>query len=154
MTSLKPLWSGMGEVVPARTSPTLHSPSPPTVHKLSQLAHLRVNAVYRFLVFGKDRRHHRRLPNHQIRHQATCKVGSQPGDCRWPFNLPQESVGIYGLEYSWSPERILHIIFKVHNENHTFTTDMHTSSEVKIYLHLFTELVCILCFNCSYWYTF
>ena len=32
--SLKPLWSGMGEVVPARTSPTLHPPSPPTVHQL------------------------------------------------------------------------------------------------------------------------
>ena len=28
--SLKPLWLGMGEVVPARTSPTLHPPSPPT----------------------------------------------------------------------------------------------------------------------------
>ena len=28
----------MGEVVPARTSPTLHPPSPPTVHELSQLA--------------------------------------------------------------------------------------------------------------------
>ena len=33
--SLKPLWSGMGEVVPPRTSPTLHPPSPPTVHQLS-----------------------------------------------------------------------------------------------------------------------
>ena len=29
--SLKPLWSGMGEVVLARTSPTLPPPSPPTV---------------------------------------------------------------------------------------------------------------------------
>ena len=29
--SLKPLWSGMGEVVPARTSLTLHPLSPPTV---------------------------------------------------------------------------------------------------------------------------
>ena len=29
--SIKPLWSGMGEVVPARTSPPLHPPSPPTV---------------------------------------------------------------------------------------------------------------------------
>ena len=29
--SLKPLWSGMGEVVSARTSPTLHPPSPPIV---------------------------------------------------------------------------------------------------------------------------
>ena len=29
----------MGEVVPARTSPTLHPPSPPTVHQLSRLAH-------------------------------------------------------------------------------------------------------------------
>ena len=36
--SLKPIWSGMGEVVPARTSPTLHPPSPPTVHQLSRLA--------------------------------------------------------------------------------------------------------------------
>ena len=36
--SLKNLWSGMGEVVPARTSPTLHPPSPPTVHQLSWLA--------------------------------------------------------------------------------------------------------------------
>ena len=36
--SLKPLWSGMREVVLARTSPTLHSPSPLTVHQLSQLA--------------------------------------------------------------------------------------------------------------------
>ena len=36
--SLKPLWSGMGEVVPARTLPTLHTPSPPTVHQLSWLA--------------------------------------------------------------------------------------------------------------------
>ena len=36
--SLKPLWSGMGEVVPARTSPTLHPPFPPTVHQLSWLA--------------------------------------------------------------------------------------------------------------------
>ena len=36
--TLKPLWSGMGEVVPARTSPTLHPPSPPTVHQLSWLA--------------------------------------------------------------------------------------------------------------------
>ena len=29
--SLKPLWSGMGEVVPARTSPILLLPPPPTV---------------------------------------------------------------------------------------------------------------------------
>ena len=36
--SLKPLWSGMGEVVPARTSLTLHPPSPSTVHQLSWLA--------------------------------------------------------------------------------------------------------------------
>ena len=30
--SLNPLWSGMGEVVPARTSPTLHPPSPIPSH--------------------------------------------------------------------------------------------------------------------------
>ena len=28
----------MGEVVPARTSPTLHPPSPPTMHQLLRLA--------------------------------------------------------------------------------------------------------------------
>ena len=43
---LKPLWSGMGEVVTARTSPTLHPPSPPTVHQLSWLALLRVNLPF------------------------------------------------------------------------------------------------------------
>ena len=39
-TGPKPLWYvvGHGEVVPARTSPTLHPPSPPTVHQLSWLA--------------------------------------------------------------------------------------------------------------------
>ena len=36
--SLKPLWSGVGEVVPAHTSPTLHPPSPQTMHQLSWLA--------------------------------------------------------------------------------------------------------------------
>ena len=34
----------MGEVVSARTSPTLHLPSPPTVHQLSRLA-LRVKDI-------------------------------------------------------------------------------------------------------------
>ena len=36
--SLKPLWSGMGEVVLAYTSLNLHPPSPPTVHQLLGLA--------------------------------------------------------------------------------------------------------------------
>ena len=36
--SLKPLWSSMGEVVLAHTLPTLHPPSPPTVHQLWRLA--------------------------------------------------------------------------------------------------------------------
>ena len=43
--SLKPLWSGMWEVAPARTSPILHLPSPPTVHQLSRLALLRVTPL-------------------------------------------------------------------------------------------------------------
>ena len=47
--SLKPLWSGMGEVVPARTSPTLHPPSPPTVHQLSRRT-LRVNQTREFKI--------------------------------------------------------------------------------------------------------
>ena len=36
-SSLIPLWSGMGAVVPAHTSPTLHPPSPPTVTGLIYL---------------------------------------------------------------------------------------------------------------------
>ena len=36
--SLKPLRSGMGEVVPVRTLPAQHPPSPFTVHQLSRLA--------------------------------------------------------------------------------------------------------------------
>ncbi len=27
------------------------------------------------------------LPNHQIRHQATDKVGCQPGDCMWSLYI-------------------------------------------------------------------
>ena len=33
----------MGEVVPARTSPTLHPPSPPTVHQLSCTLRVRMS---------------------------------------------------------------------------------------------------------------
>ena len=39
LTLLKGMpYSGMREVVPARTSPTLHPPFPPTVHQLLRLA--------------------------------------------------------------------------------------------------------------------
>ena len=47
--SLKPLRSGMGEVVPARTSPTLHPPSPLTVHQLTST--LRVNCFINWDMF-------------------------------------------------------------------------------------------------------
>ena len=40
--SLKPLWSGMGEVVPARTLPTLHPPSPPYCASIVATSTLRV----------------------------------------------------------------------------------------------------------------
>ena len=51
--SLKPLWSGMREVVPARTSLTLHPPSPPTMHQLSWLAlqELRMTSMQNDKVF-------------------------------------------------------------------------------------------------------
>ena len=38
---------GMGEVVPARTSPTLHPPSPPTVHHLPRLALYELNELWK-----------------------------------------------------------------------------------------------------------
>ena len=39
--------------------------------------------------------------DHQIRHRAACKMGSQPGDCRWPlYSDSGVCVGIYGLTYS------------------------------------------------------
>ena len=30
------------------------------------------------------------LTNHQVKHQAIYEVGSEPGDCKSPLNLPQE----------------------------------------------------------------
>ena len=42
-----------------------------------------------------------KLANHQIRHQATNKVGCQPGDCIWPLQSSSGvCVGMYGLIYS------------------------------------------------------
>ena len=56
--SLKPLWSGMGEVVPARTSLTLHSPSPPTVHQLSRLALQELRSLYMEVWYNPDEYSH------------------------------------------------------------------------------------------------
>ena len=39
----------MGEVVPARTSPTLHPPFPPTVHQLSRLALQELNQLWKLI---------------------------------------------------------------------------------------------------------
>ena len=42
-----------------------------------------------------------KLANHQIRHQATHKVGCQTGDCIWSlYSSSGVCVGIYGLTYS------------------------------------------------------
>ena len=42
------------------------------------------------------------LAKHQISHQATCKVVSQPGDCRLPLNFPQGFVhGFFNLMQFW-----------------------------------------------------
>ena len=39
-----------------------------------------------------------KLANHQIRHQATHKVGCQPGDCIWSLQSSTGvCVGMYGL---------------------------------------------------------
>ena len=49
----------MGEVVPARTSPTLHPPSPPTVHQLSWLALEELTIMLRYVsgvLAGHDNR--------------------------------------------------------------------------------------------------
>ena len=43
--SLKPLWSGMGEVVPARTSPTLHPPIPSHCASIVVTSTVRVKRV-------------------------------------------------------------------------------------------------------------
>ena len=49
--SLKPLWSGMGEVVPARTSPTLHPPIPSHCASIVATSTLRV-LTFTFLCDG------------------------------------------------------------------------------------------------------
>ena len=42
-----------------------------------------------------------KFANHQIKHQATHKVGCQPGDCIWSLESSSGvCVGIYGLTYS------------------------------------------------------
>ena len=44
-----------------------------------------------------------KLTNHQIRHQATHKVGCQPGDCIWSLYCSSGvCVGMYGLAYMYS----------------------------------------------------
>ena len=41
-----------------------------------------------------------KIANHQIRHQATYKVGCQPGDCIWSFQFSSGvCAGIYGIIY-------------------------------------------------------
>ena len=41
-----------------------------------------------------------RLANHPTRHQATHKVGCQPGDCIWSLQSSSGvCVGMYGLTY-------------------------------------------------------
>ena len=44
--------------------------------------------------------HFSKLANHPLGHQATRKVGCQPGDCRWPLNLPQGFVWVCMDEYT------------------------------------------------------
>ena len=41
------------------------------------------------------------LANHETKHQATHKVGCQPGDCTWSLQSSSGvCVGMYGLTYS------------------------------------------------------
>ena len=52
-----------------------------------------------------------KLANHQIRHQATHKVGCQPGACIWSFQYSSGvCVGMYGLTYSRiTPEETVYL---------------------------------------------
>ena len=52
------------------------------------------------------------LTNNQISHQATHKVGRQPGDCIWPFNLPQGLIVV--KEVLFTGERVRDIYGKSH----------------------------------------
>ena len=48
------------------------------------------------------------LAYHQIRHQDTCNVGCQPGDCRWSVNLPQGLCGyVWVNKFTLSPSRVV-----------------------------------------------
>ena len=88
--NLKPLWSGMGEVVPARTSPTLHPPSPPTVHQLSQLALYELNffSGYMISTWSTQEQEHIPLPHQHTLFQHILYITSDP-------NLPHaQSISI------------------------------------------------------------
>ena len=52
------------------------------------------------------------LANYQIRHQATHKVGCEPGECIWSLlSSSGVCVGIYGLTYSIAPEGGIYLGF-------------------------------------------
>ena len=45
-----------------------------------------------------------RIASHQIRHEATCKVGCQTGGCRWPlWSSKGVCLSVHGSTYSLYP---------------------------------------------------
>ena len=102
--SLKPLWSGMGEVVPARTSPTLHLPSPTTVHQLSWLAmleliylHLPTDCFMKISLQSTGPKGNHVLSLHHI---AIHSAWVTPGNAEWALLLNGELHSIYRNEWA------------------------------------------------------
>ena len=56
-----------------------------------------------------------KLANHQIRHQATHKVGCQPGACIWSLQYSSGvCLGMYGLTYSRiTPEGTVYVLLNM-----------------------------------------
>ena len=93
--SFKPLWSGKGEVVPARTLPTLHPPSPPTVHKLSRLA----------------------LSELICKQRKEYMYGHSDTECPYWYQMPLNSTPKHHKHYTWQSV-IYHVIVSSAATNH------------------------------------
>ena len=87
----------MGEVVPARTSLTLHPPSPPTVHQLSRLALYLKESEFTGLPRPHTRTVRVKLLIHFTRCNMTKKLHSIPYNTVNPWNLAFNPSIIVGL---------------------------------------------------------
>ena len=131
--SLKPLWSGMGEVVPARTSPTIHPPFPLTVHQLSRLA----------LWQGCQTHESRQTTAHTLWIHSYTYASLDDWIFFFIHFLPQQTDSMDGIEKGYVLEYIRNIIiYRVFSESFLFMLCVQNKNVMKHtkLLHFFFKL--------------